>query len=410
MFQKIGGAAYNKGLDKTMQLLKIAGNPHKNFKTIHIAGTNGKGSTSSMLAAVLQSAGYKTGLYTSPHLKSFTERIRINGIEIPQDFIVDFVEKYRSEVEDIQPSFFELTVLMAFEYFSNEEVDVAVIEVGMGGRLDSTNVIDPLLSIITNISYDHQAYLGNTLEEIAFEKAGIIKKGVPVIVSELQEEIKHVFEEIAGKLNSSLVFASQIYEVKKEATSNFTILKNKGSYLKALEPQLLGDYQAKNIPAVIAAIESLRSNFDIPSEAVVKGINNVCTLTGLKGRWQILAKDPTIICDTGHNEAGITMVLNQLKSYTYNKLHIVVGMVQDKDYHKVLSLLPKDAQYYFCQPTLPRALEASILREEALKHQLTGDSFPDVNKALNQAISTAESNDLIFVGGSTFVVADLDIL
>lgn len=409
IFQNIGGAAFNRGLTKTVKLLDALDNPQHSFKSIHIAGTNGKGSVSSMLAAVLQSSGYKTGLYTSPHLKRFTERIRVNGIEMPEKDVIRFVEKTKSLIEIIQPSFFEVTVAMAFEHFANEGVDVAIVEVGMGGRLDSTNVITPELSVITNISFDHQAFLGDTLPEIAAEKAGIIKPNVPVIVSEYDEKTATVFNSHARNNHSEILFASQVYSITKQDSGSLNVDKGNQRQYSDLQCQLKGNYQLKNIPAVIASLDKLKDiGFNlINTKSIEDGLANVCDLTGLKGRWQKLSNSPLTICDTGHNEAGIRNVLEHLQSYSYKKLHIVFGMVKDKDISRVLSILPTDARYYFCQPSIPRGLDAEALKLTADKFSLIGEAIPDVNDALSQARKCADSDDFIFIGGSTFVVADL---
>lgn len=413
MFQRIGNAAFKKTLDNIIELCKILGNPHEKFKSVHIAGTNGKGSTAHSLAAVLQSAGYKTGLYTSPHLKSFTERIRINGQEIPQEDVVRFVEANKQHFERIKPSFFEMTVAMAFDYFAKEQVEIAVIEVGLGGRLDSTNIITPVLSLITNISYDHQDLLGNTLPEIALEKAGIIKPNVPVVVSERQPEVANVFIEKATKENAAIIFAADTLQVKeagnKEGMLMMDILIDNKVRYKGLQYQLAGKYQYKNIAGVLQAIEQLRIlHYNISDEAVYKGLANVSALTGLKGRWQTISKQPLVICDTGHNEAGIDNVVSQLKSISFNKLHMVLGMVNDKEHDKVMNLLPKNADYYFCQATIPRAMDALALAEKAATYGLKGQVIKDVNDAIAHALNSARHDDVIFIGGSTFVVAEID--
>jgi dihydrofolate synthase/folylpolyglutamate synthase len=414
MFQNIGGAAYNKGLDKTIRLLEILDNPHHKFRSIHIAGTNGKGSTSSMLAAVLQSSGYKTGLYTSPHLKSFTERIRIDGMDIPEDYIVEFVNELKPSIEIIRPSFFEMTVAMAFRYFADLKIDVAVIEVGMGGRLDSTNVISPEVCLITNISYDHQAYLGSTLKEIAGEKAGIIKPGVPVIISEYTPETRQVFEQKAKESDSPVIFVSDKMKAQKTGFQQGKMLVeiySDNHFQFQLIAQLTGNYQLKNIPAVLTCCEILKKTFPaINNKSIRNGISEVCTLTGLKGRWQILSEDPLTICDTGHNEAGIREVLNQLQSIPYKKLHMIIGMVKDKDVSKILQMLPPDAEYYFCQPGLPRALDADMLASEAASFGLKGTVIREVNNAIETARNRSDYEDLIFIGGSTFVVAEINEL
>ena len=414
MFQRVGDSAFKKDLSNTLALCAHLGNPEKKFKSIHVAGTNGKGSTSHSLAAILQASGYKTGLYTSPHLKSFTERIRINGKEIGEQEVVDFVAEQREFLEQLRPSFFEMTVGMAFWYFAKSAVDIAVIEVGMGGRLDSTNVILPELSIITNIGFDHQQYLGDTLPLIAGEKAGIIKSGAPVIISLTQEETTPVFLQKAQEMGASITFADQKYKVEKVGTeskgqANYQISENGKSF--SLEFGLLGDYQKYNLPGILEAVNQLREKgWLIPEEALKKGLKEVASMTGLKGRWQILGENPTIIADTGHNEPGIREILAQLQTYSFEQLWMVIGMVQDKDVRKILELLPKDAQYVFCQASIPRAMPADILAQKAEEAGLKGKVIPSVNEALLFAQKNARRNDLIFVGGSTFVVAEIENL
>ncbi|MFC2185835.1 bifunctional folylpolyglutamate synthase/dihydrofolate synthase [Fulvivirgaceae bacterium LMO-SS25] len=415
MFQRVGASAFKKDLSNTIALCNYLGNPHRKFKTVHIAGTNGKGSTAHSLAAVLQAAGYKTGLYTSPHLKSFTERIRVNGIEIPEEKVIEFVEKHKPFIEELKPSFFELTVAMAFDHFAQEQVDIAVIEVGMGGRLDSTNVIEPLLSVITNIGLDHKEFLGNTLPEIAFEKAGIIKPNKPVVISQTQPETKEVFLKKAREGNSPIQFADTIYKVAKlsdQAESGLYSVYTFASNSKEVIPfQLLGDYQTYNLPGILVAIDELQKlGFSIAKEAIHQGLANVTSLTGLKGRWQTLSEYPLTICDTGHNEDGIRMVMAQLKALPKAKLHIVIGMVRDKDIDGVLNLLPKDATYYFTQAQIPRAMEAEELCKKAGKFQLFGEAYQEINEAIRAAKSNATNDDVIFIGGSTFVVAEIDEL
>jgi len=411
VFQKIGGAAFNKDLGKTRLLLSNLNNPHEKFKSIHIAGTNGKGSISSMLAAIFQTAGYKTGLYTSPHLKSFTERIKVNGVSINEESVIKFVEKTKSLIEEIKPSFFELTVAMAFDYFVAENIDVAIVEVGMGGRLDSTNVINPELALITNISYDHQQFLGDTLPEIAHEKAGIIKEGIPVIISELQEACKAVFLNTAQEKNASILFASEKYKtIKRGFSSGFMqaeLWKEGEPYIKNILSPLGGNYQLKNIAGVAAAFDLLSGKFTFSPDTFREGIKNVCSLTGLKGRWQVLNECPFVVCDTGHNEAGIRETMEQIKSIAAGKLHLILGFVKDKDLKKIMPLLPQKANYYFCQPSISRALDAEELREKALVYGLGGIVRRNVNDALNLALTQANPEDLIFIGGSTFTVADL---
>ncbi|HNT50656.1 MAG TPA: folylpolyglutamate synthase/dihydrofolate synthase family protein [Cyclobacteriaceae bacterium] len=408
MFQRVGASAFKKDLTNTLALCKALGNPHQKFKSIHIAGTNGKGSTSHMLAAILQSAGYKTGLYTSPHLKEFTERIRLNGKEIGRDFVTDFVERVKPQLEFIKPSFFEITVAMAFDFFASEKVDIAVIETGLGGRLDSTNVITPVLSVITNISWDHMDMLGDSLPAIAYEKAGIIKPNIPVVISETQTEIQHVFESKALETKSKIIFADKHYQVLKQE-EKFEI-NNLGHWF-ILESDLKGSYQSKNIAGVLTATDELRTlGFTIPEPSVLTGLKNVTALTGLKGRWQILSNAPLTICDTGHNEAGIREILKQLNDVNFKNLHWVWGMVKDKDVSKIINLLPKAAQYYFCQATIPRAMDAATLAQYAKAAGLNGLVVADVNEAIQTARRNAAAGDLILIGGSTFVVAEIDNL
>ncbi|GAB4191860.1 MAG: folylpolyglutamate synthase/dihydrofolate synthase family protein [Thermoflexibacter sp.] len=420
MFQRIGEKAYKKDLHNTLALCEYVGNPHLQFKSVHIAGTNGKGSSSHLIASILQSAGYKTGLYTSPHLKSFTERIKVNGEEVEQEFIIKFVENMQPAIATIEPSFFELTTVMAFAYFAQKQVDIAVIETGLGGRLDSTNVISPEVSLITNISYDHQNILGNTLQEIAFEKAGIIKNHVPCVISELQEEVKNVFKTKAMQTQSPIFFASEEYQINSyyfdnqltsyEEADFFNIIKKTDEeeetvFLSHLTCPLKGGYQEKNLCGVIKTIELLK-NHQISKEHIRNGIEKVVSLTGLKGRWQILNEKPLTICDTGHNEAGIRQVVKQLKKLHYEHLHIVFGVVNDKDLSKILAILPTEAYYYFCKPNIMRGLDAFILQQQAATYGLQGEVIPEVLTAYHAAQRKARENDVIFIGGSTFVVAE----
>ncbi|WP_316842446.1 folylpolyglutamate synthase/dihydrofolate synthase family protein [Pedobacter gandavensis] len=412
MFTRVGAVAYRKDLHNTIAMCEELGNPQDKFKTIHVGGTNGKGSTSHMLAAILQQAGYKTGLYTSPHLKDFRERIRINGEMIPEDFVTDFVEEQKNLMESLQPSFFEVTVAMAFSHFAKAEVDIAIIEVGLGGRIDSTNIITPELSVITNISLDHTNILGNTLPAIATEKAGIIKNSVPVVIGETQAETEKIFIQKAEETNSPIYFADQnlkLHQLKKLGKYlNVTISNSNTPLYSALELDLNGVYQRKNILTVIEAIQVLKQQgFKIEDEAVYTALKNVKGLTGLQGRWQTLSENPLVICDTGHNIAGVTEVMQNINDTPHDQLHIVIGMVNDKDISGVLQLLPKDAHYYFCQPELERALPARQLSEQAKNHFLIGDVFPSVQLAFHAAKDNANANDLIFIGGSTFVVAEV---
>ncbi|GAB3225793.1 bifunctional folylpolyglutamate synthase/dihydrofolate synthase [Algoriphagus aestuariicola] len=413
MFQRVGAAAFKKDLGNTLALCAHLGNPERKFKSVHVAGTNGKGSTSHTLAAILQSAGYKTGLYTSPHLKSFTERIRINGREIGEDSVIEFVAENKDFLDALQPSFFEMTVGMAFWFFAKEKVDIAIVEVGMGGKFDSTNVLIPELSVITNIGWDHMQFLGNTLSEIAGEKAGIIKSGVPVVISQTQEETSPVFLKKATAENAPVVFADQVMNVEKAASiSNRAIFSvDKAGKKRDIHFGLQGDYQRYNLPGILESVYQLKKlGWVISEKALERGLAEVVELTGLKGRWQVLAENPTVIADTGHNEPGIREILAQLGTYSFEKLWMVIGMVQDKDVSKILNLLPKNASYLFCQADLPRALPAEELAAKALEVGLHGRVIPDVNEALNFARKNATADDLIFVGGSTFVVAEIDDL
>lgn len=388
MFQTQGKTALNNKLDNILAFTSVLGNPQTKFKSLHIAGTNGKGSSSSMLASILQEAGYKVGLYTSPHLKDFRERIKINGKEIPEDYVVSFIAKNRPFLEEYHLSFFEMTVGMAFSYFENEKVDIAVIEVGLGGRFDSTNIITPEVSLITNISKDHTDILGDTLPKIAFEKAGIIKQNVPVVISEYQEETAPVFTAKAKEMKAPIIFANHIET--------------------SLTTDLQGAYQEKNIKGVIAVTELLiHQGWDITPENIAQGLLHVVHNTNLKGRWQTLGSYPTIVCDTGHNVGGLTYVMEQLKKQTYTHLHIVVGFVKEKDVNSVLELFPKEATYYFCSPAIARGLNVDTLKEIATAKGLQGDAYSSVAEALNAAKAQALPTDFIFVGGSTFVVAEV---
>lgn len=416
MFSRQGKSAIKPGLDNIIRLCDSLGQPQNKFRSIHIGGTNGKGSSSHMLAAIFQKAGYKTGLYTSPHLRDFRERIRINGEMIPESEVVDFVSSQTELINTLGPSFFEVTVAMTFHFFARHQIDIAIIEVGLGGRLDSTNIINPELSLITNIGYDHMNILGDTLPKIAAEKAGIIKQKVPVIIGQRQNETESVFLEKAAKMNSKIIFASEEWEIKKstEQTDSSGLLKldirQKSEVFEfgSLELDLTGTYQLKNLAGVLSAVKELRlKGFNLSDETVKDGLRNVKSLTGLMGRWQTLEKSPLIICDTGHNEDGIKEVLKNISLTPYHNLHMVIGMVNDKDIHKILALLPKNAAYYFCQPDIPRARPSVELRDEALKFNLNGDCYQSVADALKSAKSHAQPEDLIFVGGSTFVVAEV---
>ncbi|MFA0963905.1 folylpolyglutamate synthase/dihydrofolate synthase family protein [Roseivirga sp. BDSF3-8] len=416
MFQRIGAAAFKKDLTNTLKLCEALGNPQDTFPTIHIAGTNGKGSTAHSLAAVLQSAGYKTGLYTSPHLKEYTERIRINGKNMPGESVARFVEKYRGLLEEVRPSFFEMSVVMAFEYFARQEVDVAVIEVGMGGRLDSTNVITPRLSVITSIGKDHQQFLGETLPEIAGEKAGIIKPAVPVVAGHNPPEVLEVIREKAARSNAPCHVAADTYHVQPHDETNtqgilFRVFKENKLWEEKLVFSLMGWYQRYNLPAILMSIDLLRNQcqFDrISDNDVKKGLESVQELTGLKGRWQILRTSPFVVCDTGHNHDGIAQVMKQLAHIPRRTLRIVLGTVADKDLNDIFPLFPKEAIYYFCAANVPRALAAEELKQAAASHQLIGKAYASVSEAVKTARDEAAEEDLIFIGGSTFVVAELD--
>jgi dihydrofolate synthase/folylpolyglutamate synthase len=406
VFQREGAAAYKPGLDNTLRLDAALGNPHKQYKTIHIAGTNGKGSVSHLLASVLQHAGYKVGLYTSPHLKDFRERIKVNGTPAGEEFVCSFTEKNKALFEEVNPSFFEATMCMAFCYFAQEKVDIAVIETGLGGRLDSTNIISPILSVITNISFDHTQFLGKTLEDIATEKAGIIKPQTPVVIGETTPETKTVFLQKASAENAPIHFAEE--EIKVKLSS---ILPGKQVFDCDDFPQLTvglgGIYQQKNTATALCAIRELKKQISLPDETIRKGFGTVCETTNLQGRWQQLQSNPTVICDTGHNEAGIRYIVQQLQMLPHKTLRIVLGMVNDKDIHTMLSLLPTQAVYYFCNADIPRALPAEELQSKASQCQLQGKAYGSVANALGNAKKDADNDDLIFVGGSTFVVAEV---
>lgn len=412
MFTRIGAAALKKDLHNTLVMCEKIGNPQEKFKTIHVGGTNGKGSTSHMLASVLQSAGYKTGLYTSPHLKDFRERIRINGEMISESFVADFTAREKALIEELNPSFFEVTVAMAFDYFASQEVDIAIIEVGLGGRLDSTNIITPQLSVITNISFDHTNLLGNTLPEIAAEKAGIIKKNVPVVIGEKQQETAHIFTEKAAATGSNIIFANTELKVADTHKSGIhlvtSVYKDQEPLFKDLKLDLTGTYQLKNVLTVIQSVITLnQSGYHISDDAVYTGLANTVKITGLQGRWQTLSESPLIICDTGHNIAGIHEVLENIQATPHDQLHIVLGMLKDKDVTSVLQLLPQEAKYYFCEPVLERAMPAAELAGKAEILGLIGDSYQTIALALISAKDNAAADDLIFIGGSTFVVADV---
>ncbi len=392
MFQQVGSSAYKEGLENTLALDEHFGHPHRNFRTIHVAGTNGKGSCSHTLAAILQEAGYRTGLYTSPHLVDFRERIRVNGQPVPEEYVIRFVEEERSFFEPLSPSFFELTTAMAFRYFADQKVDVAIIEVGLGGRLDCTNIIRPDLCIITNISFDHTQFLGSTLAQIASEKAGIIKQDIPVVIGETTPETRPVFAEKAQAVQAPICFAED--HVPEEYSD--------------MDYELKGLYQEKNRRTLLTALPLLKkAGYHLSEQAIRNGFAHVCELTGLMGRWQKLQDAPTLICDTGHNVGGITYIAEQLKQQTYRKLHIVMGMVNDKDIRGVLALLPRDADYYFTKASVKRALPEAELARLANAVGLQGECYPDVPTAVRAAQEKSLPEDFIFVGGSSFIVADL---
>ena len=406
VFHHIGGAAYKPGLDNTIKLLNAFDNPQQKFKCIHIAGTNGKGSVSNMLSAVFQSAGYKTGLYTSPHLVDFGERIRVDGQMIAQNYVIEFVKKHQSVFDEIQPSFFEATMAMAFCYFADKQVDIAIIETGLGGRLDSTNIVIPLLSVITNISFDHVAFLGDTLEKIAFEKAGIIKTGIPVVVGEWLPETKPVFEKTASEKNAPIYFAEETFDKYYIENQKLVVESSLGKIVSDLS----GKYQLRNLSTVLKSLEVFRANysndFTIDNKKILHGLENVCTLTGLQGRWQTLQSKPKVITDTGHNEAGIAFVCEQLQQQNFETLRIVIGFANDKDISKILKLLPANAKYYFTQANVQRAMEADKLAEKALSVGLNGAYHNSVKESVKAAINEAAPEDLIFIGGSNFVVGE----
>ena len=417
MFENLGMSGYKEGLDNSLKLDEHYGHPHRHYLTIHVAGTNGKGSCSHTLAAILQKCGYKVGLYTSPHLVDFDERIRVNGHPIDHEYVADFVRNGRSFFEPLTPSFFEVTTAMALKYFSDKRVDIAVIEVGLGGRLDCTNIITPILSVITNISYDHMQQLGSSLEQIAMEKAGIIKRGVPVVVGETTSETRGIFEAIAREAQSPIVFAEDHPEVTSAQPTDEGILYQTRHYGN-LQGELMGLYQEKNTNTILAAVRQLeelgylyRFSDDSKSEArgkeIEEGFQTVCETTGLKGRWQVLSKEPLVVCDTGHNIGGWQYLSQQINQIKCHDKHIVFGMVDDKDIEGVIDLLPKDATYYFAKSSNKRAVSEAVLKIIAEQHGLKGEGYPTVRDAYQSAIETAKHDDFVFIGGSTYVVADL---
>ncbi len=407
MYHRSGAAAYKANLDNTHAIDKLLGAPHTIFKTIHVAGTNGKGSVSHMLAAALACAGYKTGLYTSPHLKDFRERIRINGEMMSEKAVTDFVIAHRTAFEKIQPSFFEMTVGMAFDYFAAEKVDVAVIEVGLGGRLDSTNIITPVLSVITSIGMDHMNLLGDTIEKIATEKAGIIKPKTPVIISETQANIEQIFRERAKEMNAPILFADKEMAHAQRDSNTMKEVNDSGEVSQTYKLGLVGGYQTRNVRCVMLATRILNKNgFKIDNDALGAALAHVVSLTGLRGRWEKLSNNPLTYCDVGHNEDGMREVVAMIEKTPHEHLHMVLGVVNDKDVNAILRLLPTDATYYFCKASIPRALDEKELQRSAAAHQLIGEAYADVPLALEAARANATAHDLVFVGGSTFTVAD----
>ncbi len=413
MYSRIGAAAFKKDLTNTITLCEHLGDPHQKFKSIHIAGTNGKGSVSHMLAAILQTAGFKTGLYTSPHLKDFRERIKVNGNEISEKFIISFTEKIKPLIEEIEPSFFEITVAMAFDYFAEQKVDVAVVEVGLGGRFDSTNIITPELSVITNIGWDHMNILGDSLEKIAYEKAGIIKPGVPVVIGETLPETRSIFDNIAAEKNAPLHLATEERNIAGwEWTKHELIVEvaeqGKTDH-KKYHLDLPGIYQSKNLLTVIEACSVLKDlGYKINEEDARHGLQKAKKITGLHGRWEVIHENPTILLDVGHNEDGIKQIIQQIELTKHHDLHIVIGMVKDKEIDTVLSLLPHSANYYFTQAHIPRALPAETLKEMAGKFNLNGKTVSDVNEAIKEAKSKAHKDDLVLVCGSVFLVGEVN--
>jgi dihydrofolate synthase / folylpolyglutamate synthase len=410
MFSRMGSAAFKKDLTNTILLCERLGNPHKKFRSIHVGGTNGKGSVSHMLASIFQTSGYKTGLYTSPHLYDFRERIRINGMMCDQDFVIDFVKRIKPAIEEIEPSFFEITVVMAFDYFALHKIDIAVIEVGLGGKLDSTNVISPELSIITNIGWDHMNMLGNTLEEIAMEKAGIIKENIPVVIGEKKNETAGVFMKTASQKKSPIYFAEENYSVHKYELLKDSIeisVADKNRVISTYELDLAGVYQTKNILTVLQAIQVL-SSWNITQLHIQNALHDVKRLTGLHGRWELIHEKPDVVLEVAHNKDGIEQMLLHISRIKFDQLHLIIGMVKDKEVDDILELLPKNAKYYFTQANIPRALDSKILQSKAAVFNLEGNLFSDVNIALQQALANAARNDLIIVCGSIFLVAEVN--
>ncbi len=411
MFQRVGPTAFKKDLSNILHLAKALGQPQEKFKSIHIGGTNGKGSTAHMISAVLQASGLKVGLYTSPHYKDFRERIKINGTFISEQAVIEFVEQNKTLIEEVSPSFFEITVALAFDYFAKENVDVAVIEVGMGGRLDSTNIISPLVSVITNISYDHMQYLGDTLPLIAKEKAGIIKENIPVVIGERQEETTDVFMQTAATVQAPIVFADDHYHAQPTQINPgsivFDVFYEGVLKYPLLRLQLGGSYQVQNLQTSLQAIQELEPHFNISEEAIRTGLKDLRSLTNFMGRWQILSERPMIICESAHNEAGIAFAMNQIKELSFKQLHFVLGTVNDKDVPKMLKQLPHFATYYFAKADIPRGLEVDKLAQLASEAGLKGQAYSSVRSAFEAAKTAAHEDDLIFIGGSIFVVAEV---
>lgn len=406
MFQRVGKAAYNNKFETTTALDNYFDNPHKKFPSIHIAGTNGKGSVAQTLASILQEAGYKVGLYTSPHYKDFRERIKINGQLAEKQFVVDFVEQHKHFFEKLKPSFFEITVSMAFEYFAQNEVDIAVIEVGLGGRLDSTNVITPEISVITNISLDHTQFLGTTIPQITAEKAGIIKTNIPVVLGTENKEVMEIVQKTAQKNCSELYIAPENFKIEAK-NGKFQVVKNKKTLFENLEMALLGEFQKVNAITCLQTIDLLHDKYSISDKNILDGFANVVKNTKILGRWQIISKSPTTICDSGHNIEGIKQIVSELSKLEYQNLHIVFGVVNDKSIEQILKLLPQKAIYYFTQANIPRALDSKKLKNQAQNIGLIGNSYKSVKKAFTYAKKNAKKEDLIFVGGSVFVVAEV---
>ena len=414
MYSRIGASALTKDLTNTIALCEFLDNPHKKLKFVHIAGTNGKGSTSHMLAAILHSAGYKTGLYTSPHLKDFRERIRIDGLMINKDYVISFVDKIKPMIDKLEPSFFEITVAMALQYFVDQQIEIAIIETGLGGRLDSTNIIMPMISVITNIGMDHMNMLGDTIEKIAVEKAGIIKPGVPVVIGETDAVTSPIFSKMAEDRNAPLFFADQLQYVAEWKYEHHRLLAGvdsrhhteRSNYLLDLP----GFYQTKNLVTVLETVHQLREQgYEINESAAQLGLSQVKTLTGLHGRWDVKQEHPLIVLDVAHNEDGIKQLVAQIELTDHRDLHIILGMVKDKEIDKVLSLLPKTAKYYFTRAQIPRALDPELLKQKAISRGLDGNHFPDVNSALDNALQHAQKSDMLLICGSVFVVGEVNL-